>query len=78
MAADSVTELAGVVRTAGADELADRLARTLNDPVKLLAFSIDERAIILDALEDPQDGLAEWRGVLLNDHQWRHREGLDP
>ena len=24
------------------------------------------------------DGLAELRGVLMNEHQWRQREGLDP
>jgi hypothetical protein len=27
------------------------------------------------ALEDPPDGLAELRGVLRNEHQWRRREG---
>jgi hypothetical protein len=41
-----------------------------------LALTIDERAIILGALEDPTDGLAELRAVLLNEHQWRQREGL--
>jgi hypothetical protein len=45
--------------------------------VKLLAFTIDERAIILDALDDPPDGLTELRAVLVNDHLWRQREGLD-
>jgi hypothetical protein len=44
--------------------------------VALLALTIDERAIILAALEDPPDGLAELRSVLLNEHQWRQREGL--
>ena len=44
----------------------------------LLGLEIDERAIILAALEDPPDGLAELRGVLMNEHQWRQREGLDP
>jgi hypothetical protein len=56
---------------------ADRLERALEDDVKLLALTIDERAIILGQLEDPPDGLAELRGVLLNEHQWRQREGLD-
>ena len=62
---------------AGAIELADRLERALADGVSLLALTIDERAIILAALEDPPADLAELRGVLLNEHQWRHREGLD-
>ncbi len=33
--------------------------------------------IILGQLEDPPDGLAELRAVLLSKHQWRQREGLD-
>ena len=35
-------------------------------------------AIILDQLDDPPDALAELRGVLLNEHQWRLSEGFDP
>ena len=58
--------------------LADRLERALRDEVKLLALTIDERAIILGQLEDPPDGLAELRGVLLSEHEWRQRTGLDP
>jgi hypothetical protein len=76
--ADSVTELASIVRVDGADELADRLERAIADEVKLLGLSIDERAIILAALDDPPGGLSELRGVLMNEHQWRQREGLDP
>jgi hypothetical protein len=54
------------------------LERALDDDVKLLALTIDERAILLAALDDPPDGLAELRAVLLNEHHWRLREGLDP
>jgi N-acetylglutamate synthase-like GNAT family acetyltransferase len=75
--ADDVAELAHLVRTAGADDLADRLERALGDDVKLLALTLDERAVLLAALEDPPPGLAELRAVLLNDHQWRRGEGLD-
>ena len=78
MFADAVAELADTVRATGADELADRLERALDDDVKLLALTIDERAVILAQLEDPPDGLAELRGVLLNEHEWRQRKGLDP
>jgi hypothetical protein len=46
--------------------------------VVLLALTIDERAIILAALEDPPDGLAELRAVLLNEHEWCQQSGLDP
>jgi hypothetical protein len=76
--ADSVEELARIVRAAGAAELADRLERALRDEVKLLGLEIDERTIILIALADPPAGLSELRDVLMNDHQWRQREGLDP
>ena len=45
--------------------------------MKLLALSLDKRALMLSALEDPPQELAELRAVLLADHQWRRGEGLD-
>jgi hypothetical protein len=39
--------------------------------VKLLALTLDERAIMLAALEDPPQQLAKLRAVLLADHLWR-------
>ena len=66
---------ASIVRAAGADELADRLERAIDDDVRLLALTIDERAVILAELED---ALAELRAVLLNEHEWRRHTGLDP
>jgi hypothetical protein len=60
-------ELTAMVRAAGADDLAERLDQALDDDVKLLALTIDERAIILATLEEPPDGLAELRGVLMNE-----------
>ena len=48
----------------------------LDDKIKLLALLLDERTLMLSALEDPQE-LAELRGVLLNEHQWRRSEGLE-
>ena len=65
------------LRDAGADDLADRLERALADDGKLLALTLDERALMLAALEDPPDDLTELRAVLLADHQWRRSEGLD-
>jgi hypothetical protein len=67
---DAVEKLAQLVRAAGADDLADRLDRGRADGVKLLALTLDDRAIMLSTLEDPPK-LAELRAVLLNDHQWR-------
>jgi hypothetical protein len=45
--------------------------------VKLLALTLDERALMLAALDDRPKELAELRAVLLADHQWRRDEGLD-
>jgi hypothetical protein len=73
---EAVTALAATVRDAGAVELADRLERALDDEVRLLGLTIDERSTILSALEDPPDGLAGLRAVLLNEHEWRQREGI--
>lgn len=75
--ADAAAELATLVRATGADYLADRLERATDDEVKLLALAIDERALILASLEDPPQPLAELRAVLIQEHQWRQREGLD-
>lgn len=70
-------QLAFLVRLAGPDELADRLELALDNQVKLLALSLDERALLLSALEDPPEELAELRAVLLADHQWRRGAGLE-
>lgn len=75
--AEAVQELAYHVRVAGADELANRLKLALEHDVKLLALTLDERALMLSALEDPPDDLAELRAVLLADHQWKRSEGID-
>jgi hypothetical protein len=79
--------LAGVpVRT----DLVRELARTVDDPdlatklqdavvrdVKIIALDFGERDRILEALADAcPDELAELRGVLLNELEWRRREGL--
>ena len=61
----------------GADDLAARLERAVADGVKLIALTLDERAVLLASLEDPPQELAALRAVLLADHQWRRGEGLD-
>jgi hypothetical protein len=77
ISAEDVDELAGLIREVGAGDLAHRLERAVADDVKLLALTLDERALMLSALEDPPQELAELRAVLLADHQWRRVEGLD-
>jgi hypothetical protein len=52
------------------------LERALENEVKVLALTIEDRERILRALDDPPDGLAELRGVLVREHEWRVREGL--
>ena len=56
--------------------VADRLEQAVDDDVKILALTIDERANILASLEDPPGGLAELRAVLLSEHEWLRRGGL--
>jgi len=41
-----------------------------------VALTIADRVAILTVLDDPPDGLAELRGALLSEHEWRRREGL--
>jgi hypothetical protein len=43
---------------------------------RFVALTIADREAILRVLEDCPDGLAELRGVLLGEHEWRRREGL--
>jgi hypothetical protein len=52
------------------------LERALETEVEILALTIEDRERILWALDDSPEGLAELRGVLLQEHEWRVREGL--
>ena len=65
-------ELAGLVDEPTATVLRNAIERE----TVILALSIDDRECILHALDDPPDGLAELRGVLLREHEGRVREGL--
>jgi hypothetical protein len=71
-----VVELAGLVRDAGFDDIAKRLEDAYDLETKVLALTIPEREAIVQALDNPPEGLAELRGVLLREHGWRVREGL--
>ncbi|MBA3377026.1 MAG: hypothetical protein H0U00_14650 [Actinobacteria bacterium] len=53
-----------------------RLEGAWDAETKVLALTIDDREHILRALDDPPAGLAELRGVLLREHEWRRRVGL--
>lgn len=71
-----VLELARLLRDANFDVVAERLEDAYDVETKVLALAVPEREAILRALDDPPDGLAELRGVLLHEHEWRVREGL--
>ena len=53
------------------------LEKSLAFETGVVALTIEDRERILWALDDVRtDALAELRGVLLSEHQWRGREGL--
>jgi len=53
------------------------LARSLAMEAEIVALTIEDRERILWALDDVRtDALTELRGVLLQEHEWRAREGL--
>jgi hypothetical protein len=74
---EDVFKLSGLLRSNGFEDVADRLTKALLLETKILALTVVDRESILRALDEtPTDGLAELRGVLLREHEWRVREGL--
>ena len=71
-----VLELAGRLDDAGYDHTAERLETAQERQTKILGLSIDDREVILTVLVDPPQQLCELRAVLLQEHEWRQREGL--
>jgi len=73
---EDVFKLSGLLRSAGFEDVASKLTKALLIETTILALTIPDRESILRALDDPPDGLAELRGVLLREHEWRLRQGL--
>ena len=71
-----VLELARRLHAAGFDDAAESLEGAYDGERRVVALTIAEREAILRVLEDCPDELAELRGVLLREHEWRMREGL--
>ena len=71
-----VLDLAWLLRNAGFDDTAEALIVALEAEQALVALSIADREAMLKTLDDPPIGLAELRGVLLREHEWRVRQGL--
>ena len=70
---DDVRELAGLVD----EPTRGVLEKALELGTIVLALTIEDRERLLRALDDPStDALAELRGVLLREHEWRVREGV--
>ena len=70
---EAVLELARLVDDPA---LADRLETAYGRETKVLALTIPDREKMLAALEDAPADLAELRGVLLRELEWRRAEGL--
>ena len=71
-----VLSLARLLHDAGFDETAETLVVALESEQGIVGLSIEDREVILRTLDDPPAGLAKLRGVLLNELEWRVREGL--
>ena len=54
------------------------LRNAIDRETVVLALTIHDRERILRVLDDPKpDSLAELRAVLLQEHKWRARDGLE-
>jgi hypothetical protein len=74
---EDVLHLAGLLHDAGFDDTAEALVVALEAAQTLVALSILDREQILRVLDDPPtDALAQLRGVLRREHEWRVRVGL--
>ena len=72
-----VLDLAWLLRNAGFDDTAEALIIALEAEQALVALSITDREAILRTLDEPPDGLAELRGVLLREHEGRGRRDFE-
>ena len=68
--------LARVLEEAGVEYTAGVLNRALATGQAVASLDVNDRLHILAVLDDPPDGLAELRAVLLREHEWRVRRGL--
>jgi hypothetical protein len=72
-----VAGLTGLLRERGFEDVAAKLEHAIVIETKVLGLTVTDRESILWALDDPTtDSLAELRGVVVAEHDWRVREGL--
>ena len=73
---EHVLELAGLLVDAGYDETAERLSYALKWGDEVVGLRIPDRLAIMDVLDNPPEGLAGLRDVLVTEHRWRVRHGM--
>ena len=73
---EHVRALVALLDDPGASDVAETLTVALDAERTIVALTVPDREAILSVIDDPPDGLAELRGVLLREHEWRQREGL--
>jgi hypothetical protein len=78
IALEDVMTLVALLRAERYSTTADTLERGIRRCDGAVGLTIRERTAILDVLDDPPDGLAQLRGVLLAEHTWRIQHGLAP
>ncbi len=71
-----VLDIALRLRRADYANTADMLEAAVATERQIVALTIHDREAILAVLDDPPDGLAELRSVLVAEHAWRRAEGL--
>ena len=73
---EHVLELAGLLMDGGYDETAERLSYALKWGDEVVGLRIADRLAIMDVLDNPPEGLAGLRDVLVTEHRWRVRHGM--
>jgi hypothetical protein len=73
---EDVLDLARLLHDAGFDDTAEAIVVALEAEEEIVGLTVEDREAILRTLDDPPVGLAQLRGVLLTEHDWRVREGL--
>ena len=71
-----VLDLTRRLRASGFVDTAEALELAYDSERGGVALTVPDREAIVRVLEDCPDELAELRGVLLREHEWRRREGL--
>jgi hypothetical protein len=73
---DCTLELVTRLRRADFAHQADTIEGALVSGQADVSLTIADRIAVLTVLDEPPDGLAHLRRVLLSEHEWAKREGL--